>query len=55
MNNKQKLSLISLIIGLLALLFSALKLATDATEYYYDYHTAIEQNGGLEYGELGNK
>lgn len=35
----KKIKLLGLIIGFLAMLFSALKLATDATEYYYDYHT----------------
>lgn len=49
MNKRQKLSLISIIIGILALIFSALKLGTDATEYYYDYHAAVEQQGGNDY------
>ena len=51
MDNRQKLSLVSLIIGLLALLFSALKLATDATTYYYYFDKAVEEHGGLDYGE----
>lgn len=39
----KKLNLIGLIISFLALIFSALKLLTDASTYYYDYHEEVSK------------